>query len=102
MDGLEPELYGLAERLARATGAERVVLFGSRAKGEARPDSDIDLLYIVPDTADLRRVASLAQRALWPRQRPFDLVPMRKSHWQEGGSSLARQVAKEGIVLYEA
>lgn len=35
-----------ASRLRDEIGAERVLLFGSRARGDARPDSDYDLLVI--------------------------------------------------------
>jgi len=41
----EPEL--------RAAGVERLSLFGSTARGEARPDSDIDLLASFDDRRDL-------------------------------------------------
>ena len=36
----------------------RVVLFGSRAMGTARPDSDIDLLVVMPDGTERRRSAA--------------------------------------------
>ncbi|MFA5786802.1 MAG: nucleotidyltransferase domain-containing protein [Actinomycetota bacterium] len=96
------ELAPLAERLAEAVGARMVVLFGSFARGEGGPNSDVDLLYVLPDHADLLAVAPLAELALWPRRWSFDLVPMRESHWRAGRSVLARRVAEEGIVLYAA
>ena len=37
------EIASLVAPVARAYGVERVALFGSYARGEARPDSDIDL-----------------------------------------------------------
>ncbi|MBI4728222.1 MAG: nucleotidyltransferase domain-containing protein [Acidobacteria bacterium] len=96
------ELRALAARLARAVGANLVVLFGSRARGEGRVGSDVDLLYIVPDGADLLALGPVAEMALRPRPWPVDLVPMRESHWKARASVLARQVAAEGIVLYAA
>jgi len=41
-------LKGVAERLRERYGAQRVILFGSVARGEATEDSDIDLLVISP------------------------------------------------------
>ena len=38
-----------ARRLARATEAESIILFGSRARGDWRDDSDWDLCVILPD-----------------------------------------------------
>ena len=89
-----------SERLGRATGAHAVILFGSLARGEANGSSDVDLLYIIPDDADLSSLAASAERSLWPRQRAIDLVPMRQSHWLQKSSPLARRAAQEGILLY--
>jgi predicted nucleotidyltransferase len=41
-------LKNIAERLREEYGAQRVILFGSAARGEATEDSDIDLLVISP------------------------------------------------------
>jgi predicted nucleotidyltransferase len=52
----------IAERLGEVPGVAAVVLGGSQARGEARPNSDVDLgLYYLPDippvVEDLRRLA---------------------------------------------
>ena len=39
----------IVRRIRSVVQPTRIVLFGSRARGEARPDSDIDLLVEVPD-----------------------------------------------------
>lgn len=41
-------LEELVQRLVEALGPERIYLFGSRARGEDGPDSDYDLMVIVP------------------------------------------------------
>ena len=44
------ELYNQLATLARRYGAKRLVLFGSRARGDNRPNSDIDLaVYGMPE-----------------------------------------------------
>jgi len=54
----DPTLAELLRRLVAAYLPERVYLFGSRARGEARPDSDYDLLLVVPDDAPPERQRS--------------------------------------------
>jgi uncharacterized protein len=53
----DPILAEIVRRLVAAYQPERVYLFGSHARGEAGPDSDYDLMVVVPDDAppSLRR-----------------------------------------------
>jgi uncharacterized protein len=73
------EMYGA--RLAR------VVLFGSRARGEARPDSDYDVavfLTSMPDRwAELDRLADLRVRFIDDTGRFFDAKPYPASAYRE-------------------
>ena len=41
----------IVERLAEAYGPDRIYLFGSKARGNYGPDSDFDLMVVVPDDA---------------------------------------------------
>ncbi|MCP9841978.1 nucleotidyltransferase domain-containing protein [Synechococcus sp. J7-Johnson] len=45
----EPLLFTIAAEIQAAIPGAEVRLFGSRARGTARPDSDLDLLVTVPD-----------------------------------------------------
>ncbi|MFM2045189.1 MAG: hypothetical protein RLY86_3765 [Pseudomonadota bacterium] len=45
----DPTLQLIVDRIVKAYDPERIYLFGSRARGDARPDSDYDLLMILPD-----------------------------------------------------
>jgi len=49
--------------LVEAVAPERIVLYGSGARGEMTPDSDIDLLLVV-ETDDPRRVERLAEKSV--------------------------------------
>ena len=42
------EIKIVAERIAREFDPEKIILFGSHARGTAGPDSDVDLLLVVP------------------------------------------------------
>ena len=61
----DPALREMVRRLVSAYEPEFVYLFGSKARGDSGPDSDYDLLVIVPDDASPeRRRSQLAYRAL--------------------------------------
>lgn len=53
----------IVDRLVRRFDPERIVLFGSRARGNARPDSDIDLLVVLSslDSARKTRISMLRE-----------------------------------------
>ncbi|PYJ49807.1 MAG: hypothetical protein DME87_08250 [Verrucomicrobia bacterium] len=42
------EIQVLANNIAREFRPEKIILFGSHARGDARPDSDVDLMVIMP------------------------------------------------------
>ena len=58
LQALAPQLHGLLERY----GASNLAVFGSVARDQARPDSDIDLLVDLPEQASL--FDKMAQRKL--------------------------------------
>jgi len=64
----------VAEVLARLEPPPlRLVLFGSRARGEARPDSDIDLLVVMPQARLTPQERQLALRAMRAALQPLRL-----------------------------
>lgn len=75
---LEPSLVRFAQQLRHDFNAQRVLLFGSRARGQGHADSDYDLIIVSPQFAGIeppRRAIGL--RDLWYRvggQGPMDLL----------------------------
>ena len=62
----DPLLGRLTRTLAEACDPDRIYLFGSRARGEGGPDSDYDVMVVVPDdAAPSRRQSRLAYERLW-------------------------------------
>lgn len=92
------------EAMGRVAKVRAVYLFGSHARREARPDSDVDLC-IVADEAEhqLQTAARLrrAMRQVWPRP-AFTLVPIspaRLAEKQERRDHFFATVFKEGVLL---
>jgi uncharacterized protein len=83
----------------------QVILFGSRARGEAGPDSDIDLLVVLDDGVPADQ---LGWRSAFEARKGFhqavDIVPCRR-HWFEAKrsviGSLAYMAAEDGVVVYD-
>ena len=62
----DPVLAETVRRLVEAYQPERIYLFGSKARGDASPDSDYDLMVVVPNDAPTeRRQSHLAYERLW-------------------------------------
>lgn len=83
----------------------RVILFGSHARGEAGPDSDIDLLVIVDDDTPAEKVTL---RAGYESRRSYrqaaDVIPVRESVFQKKRKivgTLSFDASREGVVVYE-
>ena len=83
----------------------RVILFGSAARGDAGPDSDIDLLVVLDDDAPNEMVSIKAgHEARLPYRRPADVIPCRESTYRRKSriaGTLAYEAASAGIVVYE-
>lgn len=83
----------------------RIILFGSVARGQAGPDSDIDLMVIVDDDTPDEKVTLMAGfQARRSYHRPADVIPIRQSTFQSKAliaNTLSRSAVEEGIVVYK-
>lgn len=96
----------LRDRLLARNGGRirRIVLYGSRARGAATPDSDFDLLVVEADPVSKREEVSLLRLAVSDLPHPVDVWVMGEVEFEEtkhviGG--LAYPAHKYGVILYE-
>lgn len=54
----------LVHRIIRVAYPQRIILFGSAARGDMRPDSDVDVLVVVPEGVHRRHTAQAIYRHL--------------------------------------
>lgn len=103
---MDDALQEIVNRLVVAYRPERVYLFGSHARGDAGPDSDIDLLVIVPDDAPPeRRRSRLAYEALRGTGVAADVVVWTRGYFERRRhvpASLPAVVEREGRLLHVA
>lgn len=102
----DPALVRIIRLLVTAYEPEQIFLFGSRARGDAGPDSDYDLLLVVPDLAPPERKRSkLAYRVLWGTGTAADVVVWTRSAFDSRihlAASLPATVMREGKLLHAA
>jgi uncharacterized protein len=84
---------------------QRVILFGSRARGEATRDSDIDLLVIVNDDTPEEKLSWRAGFEAHQSHYAADVIPMRAEDFERERAivnTLAAEADADGIVVYGA
>jgi len=93
----------MVQRIRAAGNPLKIVLFGSRARGEARPDSDIDLLVICPVKKQRIKMMVEMNRTLRELDQAFDILVLSARGYERDRQipgTLARYVSKEGKILY--
>jgi len=93
----------MVDRIVRQFKPERVILFGSHARGEGAPDSDVDLLVVMQVRGSRRRARLAIRRALHDIRVPKDIVVTTPEDFEwrkEIAGTIERPAAREGEVLY--
>ena len=101
----ESEIQTLADKIAREFHPEKIILFGSHARGDAQPDSDVDLLVIMDSDQHPSRTAAEITYRVHPRRYPLDLIvrsPQMVRTRLQMNDWFMRDVMCEGRVLYAA
>lgn len=94
----------VVERLVREFQPERILLFGSQARGDARPDSDVDLLVVLPRVENKRQVLVAMLRILGDIPVPVDVIPTDSEEIARRGhlvGTVLRAAIREGKTLYD-
>jgi len=90
----------------RLVGApEKIILFGSRARGDAHVDSDIDLLIIEHSSLPRYKRAARYRKAVAGMFVAKDIVvwsPEEIEEWKDVPNAFVTTILREGKLLYEA
>ena len=100
----EPPIEQITRRIVEAFRPRRIVMFGSRARGAARQDSDLDLM--VEMETSLRPVQRMQAIHLLFDHRPWAMdvlvyTPQEIVEQRQYRNSMVRQIEREGKLLYE-
>jgi len=99
-----PCLPEAVERIRMRFDPVRIILFGSWARGEAQPDSDIDLLVVLAHVENKRLAAIEILRALNGLPASKDVVVTTPAEIAKRGNiigDILRPALREGIIVYE-
>jgi predicted nucleotidyltransferase len=101
----EEQLSELTRRIVEAVDPLRIILFGSAARGEAAPDSDVDVLVVMPDGTQRRPTAQYLHTRFFGMPFGVDVVVTTRSHLERHAANIGliyRTILEEGRELYAA
>jgi len=97
-------ITAMVNRIADRFHPVQVILFGSHAHGDAGPESDIDLLVVLPQAANKRQAAIEIRRALKDFPVSKDIIVTTPDEIARRGNlvgDVLRPALREGKVIYE-
>jgi predicted nucleotidyltransferase len=103
-------IQDIVRRFLSVSNPQRIIVFGSRARGDARPDSDVDVMVVEegpfgPPGSDHSRLAEWKRlyHSLWGCGAAVDLVLYTAEEvegWQGVANHLIHQALREGRVVH--
>ena len=97
----------IVESITGAVPTDSIYIFGSYARGEETPDSDVDIYVLTDkdgnDRMDYEAMADVGMALLWMR-RPKDVFCLSKNEFARRSrrrTGLERMVVREGVKIYE-
>ncbi len=100
----DPEVIEqLVQRIIELVHPLRIILFGSAARGEMSPDSDIDVLVVMPEGVHRRRTAQLLYQQIRGLGVPFDILVATPNDLEKHKDNIGliyRSILREGREVY--
>ena len=95
----------LVRRIVEGVHPQRIILFGSAARGDMRPDSDIDVLVVMPEGVHRRRTTQELHERLFGFPLPVDILvatPADLEKHQDNLGLIYHKILREGREIYAA
>ncbi len=93
----------VTRKIADAIRPDKIILFGSRAKGTATEESDIDLVVVYSGPKTTLEIELEIEDLFIPRDFSMDVIVMRPEDIERKkriANTLAREVSERGVVCY--
>ena len=101
---VQRKIEEMVRRIVERFHPEQVILFGSYARGKAGPDSDVDLLVVMPVSGSKRKIAVEIDLALAGMGLPKDIIvvtPEEVARLRDIIGTIIYPAVREGKVMYE-
>jgi predicted nucleotidyltransferase len=101
---IEVKIREITKRIVEQFNPERIILFGSMARGSPGPDSDADLMIIASAAGSKRKLASDIELAIADIEIPKDVLvvtPEEVETYKNVVGSIIYPAIREGRILYE-
>ena len=103
-DSVSRHIQQMVKRIVTQFHPEKIILFGSHARGDGTDDSDADLLVVMNVSGSKRQQATAIDLSLGGIPLPADIIvatPKEVVTYRDTIGSIIREAAHEGKVLYE-
>ena len=98
-------LHDIIQRIVEVAHPDRIIMFGSAARGEMGPHSDLDLLVIKKGVRNSRDVAAKIYMRLYGVGKAVDIIvvsPKQVEKYRDSPYLVIYPAIREGIVIYDA
>ena len=105
MQATQEQLIQLVNRIVDAVHPLRIILFGSATRGEMGPDSDVDVMVVMPNGTHRRDTAMYLHQCMLGMGIAVDFVvatPAVLEKYKDTRGLIYRNIIREGMELYAA
>jgi predicted nucleotidyltransferase len=105
MQTISTKINTLVQRIVKEVHPLQIIVFGSAVSGKIHPDSDVDLLVVMPEGVHRRRTAQLLYRKIRGIDIPFDLIvatPADLEKHKDNIGLIYSTILREGKEVYAA
>ena len=100
----KPAYNEITRRILAVRDPIKIIVFGSHARGEGTPDSDLDILVVLDEIESSRAESIRLRRALRGLMYPFDIIvstPEQLARYRHIPGLIYKTILDEGQVIYE-
>lgn len=101
---MDSALQKAVDIIVKVADPDKIILFGSRSRGDNRDDSDYDICVLKQNVEHKRRLAQKIYVSLCDVDTPIDVVVQTPESFEilkDDPYLVYKQIAKDGVAIYE-